>query len=133
MATRFEASPGKANRAFYLPCLDGIRGLAFLLVFVAHAGLGRLLPGGLGVTIFFFLSGYLITTLLRLEIEDTGTISLRNFYVRRALRILPPMYVTLCIVALLGLYGAMRVVSPPPCLPGSLFLCNKLLQQVPWG
>ena len=48
-----------------IPSLDGIRALSFLVVFVAHAGLERYVPGGFGVTVFFFLSGYLITTLLR--------------------------------------------------------------------
>ncbi len=80
---------------FYLPSLDGIRACAFLFVFFAHAGLEHIVPGGLGVTIFFFLSGYLITTLLRKELISTGKISIRHFYLRRCLRILPPMYVTL--------------------------------------
>lgn len=84
-------------KEFYLPSLDGIRACAFLLVFIAHAGLENIVPGGLGVTIFFFLSGYLITTLLRREFSATEGISIRNFYVRRCLRILPPMYVTLAI------------------------------------
>ena len=52
---------------FYIPSLDGVRALAFLIVFVSHAGLKDLVPGGFGVTIFFVLSGYLITTLLSLE------------------------------------------------------------------
>ena len=81
----------------YIPGLDGIRAIAFLLVYVAHTGLGVLIPGGLGVTIFFFLSGYLITTLLRMESERTGTISISRFYLRRTLRIFPPMYVTLVV------------------------------------
>jgi peptidoglycan/LPS O-acetylase OafA/YrhL len=64
-------------------------------VFLAHAGLSQNIPGGLGVTIFFFLSGYLITSLLRAEWSQTGHISLRRFYSRRALRILPPLYIVL--------------------------------------
>jgi peptidoglycan/LPS O-acetylase OafA/YrhL len=94
-----------ANAAFYLPALDGIRGIAFLLVFVSHAGLGAVVPGGLGVTVFFFLSGYLITTLLRIEGQRNGTVSLRKFYIRRARRILPPMYVTLVLAYFLGHLG----------------------------
>lgn len=84
-------------KEFYLPSLDGIRACAFLLVFIAHAGLENIVPGGLGVTIFFFLSGYLITTLLRREIVSTGDVSIRKFYLRRCLRILPPMYITLAV------------------------------------
>lgn len=83
------------ERRSYIPCLDGIRACAFLLVFIGHAGYEKLVPGGLGVTVFFFLSGYLITTLLRIEAEDTGQVSLRQFYIRRAFRILPPLYITL--------------------------------------
>jgi peptidoglycan/LPS O-acetylase OafA/YrhL len=96
----------RAKSAFYLPALDGIRAIAFLLVFFSHAELlGNFIPGGLGVTIFFFLSGYLITTLLRAEAENTGTISLKKFYVRRARRILPPMYLTLALAYFLGHIG----------------------------
>ncbi len=95
----------EARQSFYIPSLDGLRALAFLLVFVAHAGLDHLVPGGFGVTVFFFLSGYLITSLMRLELEQTGAVSLRNFYVRRAFRILPPMYITLLVGYALGAGG----------------------------
>jgi len=53
------------------------------------------------VTVFFFLSGYLITSLLRSELSATGTISLRNFYRRRAFRILPPLYLVIALFWLL--------------------------------
>jgi peptidoglycan/LPS O-acetylase OafA/YrhL len=83
--------------AFHIPSLDGVRAASFLVVFVAHAGLPDLIPGGFGVTVFFFLSGYLITTLMRMEWEALGTVSLKQFYLRRALRILPPFYLTLAL------------------------------------
>jgi peptidoglycan/LPS O-acetylase OafA/YrhL len=85
------ASDGK----FHIPCLDGIRAISFLIVFVAHAGYLYLIPGGFGVTVFFFLSGYLITTLLRMEFAKKGGISLSSFYIRRVCRIFPPLYLTL--------------------------------------
>lgn len=47
-----------APTAGHIPSLDGIRALSFLLVFLSHAGLGDLVPGGFGVTVFFFLSGF---------------------------------------------------------------------------
>jgi len=75
--------------------LDGLRALAILIVFVAHCGLEKVVPGGFGVTIFFVLSGYLITSLLRSEYANTGTIDIRKFYWRRTLRIWPPLYITL--------------------------------------
>src|SRR5689334_10066848 len=80
---------------FYIPSLDGIRAAAVGLVFLAHAGLNERVPGNFGVTVFFFLSGFLITTLLRMEFDKTGRISLKAFYPRRTLRILPPMYLVL--------------------------------------
>lgn len=94
--------PSSASKpSSYIPGLDGIRAIAFLLVFFAHALLGfsYYIPATLGVTIFFFLSGYLITTLLRRELESTGTIVLRDFYLRRVLRIFLPLYVVFAITA----------------------------------
>ena len=96
----------------YLPQLDGVRALAILIVYVAHCGLSHVVPGGFGVTVFFFLSGYLITTLLRIERALTGTVSLGAFYLRRSLRILPPMALALAFAGLLyglGLLDWMRV------------------------
>lgn len=90
-----------------VPVLDGMRALAVSIVLIAHAGFNKIVPGGFGVTLFFFLSGFLITSLMRGENERTGTVSLRNFYLRRSLRIIPPLYITLGLSALLvgsGLY-----------------------------
>lgn len=92
----------------HVPQLDGVRAIAVLIVVVAHAGLEGLVPGGFGVTIFFFLSGYLITSLLRIEFENRGSIDLRGFYERRVLRIFPPLYITLvitCIAIAAGLFA----------------------------
>jgi peptidoglycan/LPS O-acetylase OafA/YrhL len=100
---------------FHIPSLDGLRAVSFFIVFTAHAGLERIVPGGFGVTVFFFLSGYLITTLMRIEAERTGGVSLRNFYLRRALRILPPFYIVLVIATALGEVGFLRSdVGPQP-------------------
>lgn len=87
--------------AFHIPSLDGLRAVSFSIVFVAHAGLEHVVPGGFGVTVFFFLSGFLITTLMRLEFEKSGTVSLKAFYLRRVLRILPPFYVVLTLATVL--------------------------------
>jgi len=75
--------------------LDGIRAISILIVFFSHAGLSNLLPGGFGVTVFFFLSGFLISTLLFREWDRWGTISLKAFYLRRLLRLTPPLLLTL--------------------------------------
>lgn len=86
---------------FHIPSLDGLRAVAICIVFLSHVGLGKVIPGGLGVTIFFFLSGYLITTLLRIEQMKTGEINLKKFYIRRMLRIWPNFYLVLFLGALL--------------------------------
>ena len=91
----------KVAGGFHIPSLDGLRGVAFLIVFASHA-VTPLVPGGFGVTIFFFLSGYLITTLLRVEWQSTGSVSLANFYKRRALRIFPNFYIVLVAATLLA-------------------------------
>jgi peptidoglycan/LPS O-acetylase OafA/YrhL len=110
----------------YLPQLDGVRALAILIVFAAHCGYSHVVPGGFGVTIFFFLSGYLITTLLRIEQARTGAVSLPAFYLRRSLRILPPMYLTL--LAAGGLYALGLLdwmpVEPAAILGQATFLTN---------
>ncbi|MGE3807961.1 MAG: acyltransferase family protein, partial [Gemmataceae bacterium] len=80
--------------------LDGLRGCAVLMVIFYHC---FLLPGGwLGVDVFFVLSGFLITSLLVEEWETHGAISLRRFYLRRALRLLPAFYLLLLLVGLHG-------------------------------
>lgn len=68
---------------------------------LSHIGMEKIIPGGFGVTIFFFLSGYLITSLLRSELTNSGTISLQGFYIRRTLRIIPPLFITLTFAVLL--------------------------------
>jgi peptidoglycan/LPS O-acetylase OafA/YrhL len=105
-----------AERGFDIASLDGIRALAVMIVFVSHAGLADVVPGGFGVTVFFFLSGYLITTLLRREYEKTGTLSLHKFYLRRIYRIFPPLYLVLGLLIALKLSG----VIPYPMSPGAV-------------
>ncbi len=99
--------------AFHIPSLDGLRAASFLLVFAAHAGLDAIVPGAFGVTVFFFLSGYLITTLMRVELAGTGRVSLAHFYLRRALRILPPFYIVLLGATGLAAMGALRGALQP--------------------
>jgi peptidoglycan/LPS O-acetylase OafA/YrhL len=96
--------PATSKSPLYIPGLDGIRAIAFLMVFWKHAlpNVTPFIPATLGVTIFFFLSGYLITTLLRRELEATGTVSLTGFYLRRTLRIFVPLYVVYAVVVVLA-------------------------------
>lgn len=91
-----------------IPTLDGLRAAAILIVIVAHTFQGNKTIasfGHMGVLIFFALSGYLITARLLIEYRSTGQISLRNFYLRRAFRILPPALVYLAILSVLSALG----------------------------
>jgi len=86
------------SRVPYLPGLDGMRALAVVAVMVYHAN-SDWLPGGfLGVEMFFVISGYLITLLLISERERTYRISLRHFWMRRARRLLPALFMMMLLV-----------------------------------
>lgn len=113
------------KQKFYIPSLDGIRSVAFCLVFFSHAGYGNIIPGGFGVTIFFFLSGYLITTLLRREHYKLKSISLKKFYLRRILRIWPPFYFVLLFGVLLTILGILKgTIEVQPFLAQALHITN---------
>jgi peptidoglycan/LPS O-acetylase OafA/YrhL len=89
---RAASTPKVPARASRLPGIDGIRTLAVSAVVLYHLN-SSWLPGGyLGVDVFFVVSGYLITRLLVTERADAGRISLRHFWIRRARRILPPLF-----------------------------------------
>jgi len=92
----------------YFPSLDGVRAVAILLVFTAHLadqGFWGKLYGGNGVTVFFVLSGFLITTLALREESRRGRMSLKSFYIRRLFRIYPT-YVGVLLLYCLLIYGA---------------------------
>ena len=85
-------------RLGYRPELDGLRGLAVMAVMAYHCDLRRFIPGGfLGVDLFFVLSGFLITALLLREHRRSGRIHLPRFYLRRALRLFPALFVMLVV------------------------------------
>lgn len=87
----------------YRPGLDGLRGVAVLLVLVNHTGLPYTgTAGTVGVNVFFVLSGFLITRLLLEERRTFGSVSLKHFYQRRILRIFPVMYLFLAVTAVVG-------------------------------
>jgi peptidoglycan/LPS O-acetylase OafA/YrhL len=90
-----------------IPSLDGLRAISVALVFFSHGGLENVVPGGLGVTIFFVLSGFLITTLMREEYAARGSISFRAFYLRRFLRLMPPLVIITGIAVTLSLTTAL--------------------------
>jgi peptidoglycan/LPS O-acetylase OafA/YrhL len=84
----------------YEPAFDGLRALAVIAVIAYHVS-PRLVPGGwMGVDVFFVLSGYLITNILRREADISGTIDFRKFYIRRFLRLTPAFWFLLIVIAL---------------------------------
>ena len=89
-----------SGRTPYWPALDGIRAVGVLLVVAYHLAPATIDRGGtIGVTMFFTLSGFLITSLLLSEADRTGTVALGRFYVRRALRLLPALFVLVGVVS----------------------------------
>jgi peptidoglycan/LPS O-acetylase OafA/YrhL len=93
----------------YIPTLDGMRAVAILMVIAGHALLesssSHQYLGNVGVSIFFGLSGFLITSRLIREFEAKGRISLKSFYIKRVFRILPPAIFYLAVVSLLAHLG----------------------------
>jgi peptidoglycan/LPS O-acetylase OafA/YrhL len=112
-----------------IPELDGLRALAVLPVIAFHFSYLKWVDGGyLGVDLFFVLSGFLITSLLLAEERRTGTVSLRDFYARRALRILPP----LAACALLAL-AFVPSTTPRGALAAFFFAANMVDSRILGG
>src|SRR5690242_5796871 len=112
------SAPVRAEKT--IPSLDGLRAVSIALVLFSHClgtrfffspsiRAGILDPGRLGVRVFFIISGYLITRLLLQEQDRTGTISLKNFYLRRAFRIMPALFVFLLVISALDWLGFLRL------------------------
>ena len=132
------ASSGPAHLS-RIPSLDGLRAISISIVVAFHivnAASWRatghdytgpwqyLINGGLGVSVFFVISGFLITQLLLLEIARTGTVSLVGFYIRRTFRIWPAFYVYLLVVAVLGFFHVIRFNPYRDFLSSALFVFN---------
>jgi peptidoglycan/LPS O-acetylase OafA/YrhL len=120
----------------YIPSLDGLRAISILLVLASHLLVASNLtttspiPGGLGVTIFFFISGYLITGLLLSELKNSHRIDAKAFYIRRFLRLYPPMLIMiLCIMSFLWINH--KPVSFQESLAAIFYYENYYLAQNP--
>lgn len=88
------------NSSRYMPGLDGLRAIAVLAVIAYHLNL-QWVPGGLlGVTMFFVLSGYLITDILLKQLHPSKKLDLKTFFIRRARRLLPAMFLMIAVVSL---------------------------------
>ncbi len=115
--------------------IQGLRGLAVLLVVFFHAGLH--VPGGfMGVDVFFAISGFVITGLLLRELEPGGRIDFGRFYTRRARRLLPALALMVTVVAVLGTLASPAVTQRIGAVTGifaSLFSANIYLGRLPSG
>lgn len=121
MTAQSEQSAPLIPATSYIPSLDGIRAVAVVLVFLSHIHFTKLIPGGFGVTIFFALSGYLITTLLAREYDREGRIAFGAFYLRRLLRLSPPLLITLACAFALYFAGLTWGVFDPYVLLSQIF------------
>jgi peptidoglycan/LPS O-acetylase OafA/YrhL len=92
----------------FRPDIEGLRAVAVVVVVLFHARIARFSGGYVGVDVFFVLSGFLITRLLLREVARTGTISLRNFWARRARRLLPAS----CVVVVATVIAAQVMLAP---------------------
>ena len=99
LSDRPQTTPAKrSGKLSYAPGLDGVRAVAVTAVVIFHLG-ATWLPGGfLGVDVFFVLSGFLITSILLTEFGNHGKIDVKNFYLRRARRLLPALYAMLATI-----------------------------------
>jgi len=102
--------PG-APKINYRQDIDGLRAIAVLAVLIFHLDVPGFAGGFVGVDIFFVISGYLITRIIRDEIVQTGTISFRRFYLRRSRRLLPAMFTVLLASAVVAAF-----ILPPAAL-----------------
>jgi peptidoglycan/LPS O-acetylase OafA/YrhL len=128
----------------HFPSLDGFRGLSIIFVIVFHINKGKnflIFNGGLGVAIFFVISGFLITTLLIKEKTKTKNISLKRFYIRRFLRIFPVAYLYILVIIILNFVFHLHIgyvtffVAGLYIMNFSYFLAhyNSLLTQHFWS
>jgi peptidoglycan/LPS O-acetylase OafA/YrhL len=106
--------PDSGPKLSYVAGLDGIRAISIIGIMANHSGLGWAAGGFISVNVFFVLSGYLITALLVKEWLKSGTIRLKQFWARRARRLLPALFVLLIGIALYAWLLA------PPDTRGSL-------------
>lgn len=102
----------------YNPALDGLRAISILAVVAFHSKVPLLGGGFFGVDLFFVLSGFLITTILHNELEQTKGVDLSRFYWNRLVRLTPPLYLMLAAVLLIG------VATPGKTLVAAVYLTD---------
>ncbi|HRN55157.1 MAG TPA: acyltransferase [Agriterribacter sp.] len=110
----------------YVPFLDGFRGYAILLVIIGHLYRDLIRVALLGVTLFFFVSGFLITKLLIVEYRKRNTIILKDFYLRRVFRLYPALLFFLLVTIVFILLSGQRILFPD-ILSGLFYFTNYYL------
>jgi peptidoglycan/LPS O-acetylase OafA/YrhL len=118
------AGAGLSRSLNYEPALDGLRGIAVVAVLIFHAYPGTLIGGWAGVDIFFVLSGYLITRILRNELAETNRINFVRFYIRRAIRLMPAFWTLLAVLLVVIAFSKYRVGLEKSWLMAASYLMN---------
>ena len=118
-------------RPGHLPALDGVRGFAVTIVLLYHHSVTWMTGGELTVSMFFTLSGFLITRLMVAEWGRTGTVSLRNFYDRRVRRLFPASFIVLLAVVVVwtAFPGSGRYLAPWEWFGGLAYFENVYLMS----
>ncbi len=113
----------------YIPALDGLRALAVLAVIAYHTGLPGCEGGLMGVTVFFVISGYIVTKILLVEFARTGRINFKDFYIRRVKRLLPAIILVIAATgALCTIFNHVLLTKMRPEIIPSLFFVNNWWQ-----
>lgn len=118
---------GSDQNTTFRPDIEGLRSLAVLLVLAYHGQFGIVEGGFIGVDVFFVLSGFLITSLLLRELATTGTVSLSNFWARRARRLLPASGLVIVVTLIAGRFmldGLSQGELGRDAIAASLFVAN---------
>src|SRR5580658_2178577 len=120
-------TPSDRRSAGFRPDIEGLRGIAVLLVVLYHARVPHITGGFIGVDVFFVISGFLITGLLFRELTNTGRINFTEFYARRVRRLLPAAVLTILVtvVASYFVYAAYEQVPIiKTAITTALYSCN---------
>lgn len=122
-----EAPPAPSLDARFerLPTLDGLRAVSIMMVMLSHFVNAHFFPGGLGVLIFFVISGFLIARLLLSEHKTTGGVNIRDFYLRRVIRLYPVVVAyTISVVLVFALTGRSEQIELKPILSALFYFAN---------
>ncbi len=116
----------------YNPSLDGLRGVAVALVMASHFSWGRLPGGWVGVSLFFVLSGYLITKILVAELDSTGRLDFRRFFFKRVLRLTPALALVVVASMLIGAFTGKLAIAAEAALYAGTYTMN-FSRAMSWG